>query len=105
MSNQEFDNVDGEMVNEKLQDVPRLFQLWAFKQVMGVAGTMEWDKTVVRNYPSCTVARDICVHVLFCCHEERVATFRLTLDLMEEWLEEVETDPNLLDCIAENAHG
>jgi hypothetical protein len=70
MTNQEFDYVDWEMVYEKLQDVPRLFQLWAIKQVMGVAGNMEWNKTVVRTCPTCTVARDMCAHVLFCCHEE-----------------------------------
>ncbi len=85
----------------KLREVPRLFQLWACKQVMGVAGMMEWDKTVVRNCPSCMVARDTCAHVLFCCHQGRVETLRHTLDLMEEWLEEAETDPDLLDCIAE----
>ncbi len=28
-----------------------------------------------------------------------------TLNLMEEWLEEAETEPELLDCIAEFAQG
>jgi hypothetical protein len=32
-------------------------------------------------------------------------TFQHTLGLMEEWLEEAETDPDLLDCIAKFAHG
>jgi hypothetical protein len=105
LSNQEFDYVDWELVYEKLRDVPRLFQLWLCKQVMGVAGTMEWDKTAVRSCPSCMVARDTCIHVLFCSHKGRVETFKHTLDLMEEWLEDAETDPNLLDCIAEYAHG
>ena len=45
--NQEFDRVDWEMVYETLREVPRLFQLWARKQVMGIAGTMEWDKTYI----------------------------------------------------------
>jgi hypothetical protein len=31
--------------------------------------------------------------------------FRHTLDLMEEWLREAGTDPDLLDCIAKYAHG
>ena len=84
MTNQEFDYMDWEMVHEKLQDVPRLFQLWALKQVMGVTGTMEWDKTVVRTCPSCTVARDMCAHVIICCHEGKVETLRHTVD---EWLE------------------
>jgi hypothetical protein len=47
LSHQMFDYVDWEMVYGMLRDVPRLFQLWVCKQVMGVAGTMEWDKSVV----------------------------------------------------------
>jgi hypothetical protein len=42
-----FNLVDWEMVYQKLQDVPKMFQLWACKQVMGIAGTMEWDKAIV----------------------------------------------------------
>ncbi len=105
LTNQEFDYVDWEMVYEKLQDVPRLFQLWTFKQVMGATWTMEWDKTSARTCPSCMVARDMYAHVLFCCHKGRVEMFRHPLDLMEEWLEEAENDPDLLDCIAKYAHG
>ncbi len=85
--------------------MPRLSQLWAFKQVMEGAGTMEWGKTAVRTCPSCIVARDTCAHVHFCCHKGRVDTFRHTLDLTEEWLEEAETGPDFLDCIAEYANG
>jgi hypothetical protein len=48
-----FDLVDWETVYQKLWDVPKMFQLWAFKQVMGIAGTMEWDKAIVRKCPSC----------------------------------------------------
>ena len=48
-----FDKVDWEMVHKTLHEVPRLFQQWACKQVMGIAGTMEWDKTKVRMCPSC----------------------------------------------------
>ncbi len=103
--NQEFDYVDWEMVYKKLRKVPRLFQLWACKQVMGIAGTMEWDKTTIQKCPSCLSARNTCKHVLFCCHEERVETIIHTLNLMAEWLEEVETKPDLLDCIAECAQG
>jgi hypothetical protein len=66
---------------------------------------MEWDKTVVKKCPSCMGARDTCAQVLSCCHKGRVETFRRILGLMEEWLEEAETDPDLLDCIVEFAHG
>jgi hypothetical protein len=46
LNNQEFDLVDLVMIYLKLREVPELFQLWACcKEVMGIAGTMEWDKT------------------------------------------------------------
>jgi hypothetical protein len=46
MHPQKFELVDWEMVHLQLSCVPKLFQLWACKQVMGIAGTMEWDKTI-----------------------------------------------------------
>jgi hypothetical protein len=102
---QEFDYVDWEMVYDTLRTVPRLFQVWACKQVMGIAGTMEWDRSTVRYCPSCTEEQDTCAHVLSCCHEGRVATLKHTLELAEDWLVDAETDPDLLDCIMEYAHG
>jgi hypothetical protein len=50
--------VDWEIVYRTLRNVPKLFQLWASNQVMGIAGTMEWDKSVVWKCPSpsCTLA-------------------------------------------------
>jgi hypothetical protein len=44
MYSQQFELVDWEMVHLQLNSIPKLFQLWACKQVMGIAGTMEWDK-------------------------------------------------------------
>ena len=102
---QEFEYIDWEMVYETLRTVPWLFQVWACKQVMGVAGTMEWGRSTVRVCPSCTVERDTCAHVLSCCHEGRVATLKHTLELTEEWLVDADTNPDLLNCIMEYAHG
>ena len=36
---QQFDSVDWEMVHEALNRVPRMFQIWACKQVMNIAPT------------------------------------------------------------------
>jgi hypothetical protein len=105
-SPQNFDRVDWEMVYKMLHEVPRMFQQWACKQVMvmGIAGTMEWDKTVVRKCPSCMQVRDTCAHVLFCDHAGCVETLHHTIGLLEVWLEEAGTNPDLLDCIAEYAY-
>jgi hypothetical protein len=102
---QVFNLVDWEMVHKTLQGVPKLFKQWACKQVMEIAGTMEWDKAERKKCPSCMQARDTCVHVLFCNHAGRVETLEHTIDLMEKWLCKGDTDPNLLDCIAEYAYG
>jgi hypothetical protein len=66
---QEFDLVDWEMIYLKLRGMPKLFQLWACKQVMGISGTMEWDKMVIWKCPSCLQERNTCAHIHFCCHE------------------------------------
>jgi hypothetical protein len=72
---------------------------------MGIEGTNEWDGTVIRKCPSCMQERKTCTHVLFCNHTGWVETLKHTIDLMEDWLEAVDTDPDLLDCITDYAHG
>ena len=105
LCNQEFNRVDWEMVYETLNNVPQLFQVWACKQGLGIACPVEWDRSVVRKCRSCTIARDTCKHVLHCRSEGRVETLQHTLDLTEEWLEDKETDTELMDCMMELAHG
>jgi hypothetical protein len=60
-----FKMMDWKIVYNTHKAVPKLFQMWACRQVMGVTGTMEWDKTVVCKFPSCLQERDTCAHVLF----------------------------------------
>ncbi len=50
------------------------------------------------------IERDTCAHVLHCCHQGKMETLKHTLELMEEWLIEADTEPDLLDCIMEYAH-
>ena len=93
------------MVYDTLRSVHWLFQVWTCKQVMGNAGAMEWDRSTLRYCPSCTVEQDTCAYVNFCRQEGRVDALKHTLELAEEWLVDAETDPDLLDCIMEYAHG
>ncbi len=66
---------------------------------------MEWDKSKVWKCPSCMKKRNTCRHVFFCDHVGRVQTLHHSIDLAETCLEEADTDPDLLDCIAKNAYG
>jgi hypothetical protein len=79
-----FDMVDWEIVYLTLWEVSKLFQLWAYKQVMGAAGTMEWDKTVVGKHPCCLQEQDTWAQDLFCCHDGRVETLYHTISLIKD---------------------
>ena len=50
------------LVHIKLHEVPRLFQLWAYKQVMNIVGTnliQSWYKP--HNYSTCSVGKCLLV--------------------------------------------
>jgi hypothetical protein len=75
---------------------------------MGIApanANIPWDKTINPLCPSCTLVPKTCLHILFCNHAGRVDVHMKSIDLMKQWLTEVDTDPELLDCIVEYAQG
>ena len=106
---QEFDLADWEMVHSALNFVPRLFQIWICKQVMGIAGTFQFRSRYEENTgpmcPSCTVEEETCAHVLRCREQGRVAALMGSIDLLDDWLEENDTDPVLHEGILRYARG
>jgi len=75
-----FVQVDWTNVNKALHEVPRLFQLWACKQVNDIAGTNsrlnKCDGTHSPLCPSCLTAKETCAHVLMCEEADRVKCSR-----------------------------
>jgi hypothetical protein len=105
---EEFNNVNWEMVYLALHQVPRMFQVWACKQVMNIApanGNRPWETDLCPLCPSCAQVRETCSHVLNCNHDGRVEDLLQSIDLMDNWMMEVNTDPTLRRCIAEYAAG
>ncbi len=83
-----------------------MFQIWACKQVMDIApanGNRPWEKDLCPLCPSCAQVNEICLHILFCNHAGRVDELMKSIDLLEQWLVEVDTDPDLSNCIVEYA--
>ena len=82
----QFKEVDWEMVHTALHALPRMFQIWACKQVMGVAGTNLFQSKYRPNHdpmcPSCTRSVESCSHVLHCPEEGRVDTLLGTIDFL-----------------------
>ena len=104
----QFDEVDWDHVYETLHGVPRMFQVWACKQVMDIAPTFynlskytDQDK----KCPSCNCKVETCAHILECEEEGRVEAMNLTIDMLELWMIQEQTDPGLQDCIIQYARG
>jgi hypothetical protein len=104
----QFDTIDWEVVHTALCRVPRIFQIWACKQVMDIApanGNLPWEKDLCPLCPSCAQVNETCLHILFCNHAGWVDALMKSIDLLEQRLVEVDTDPNLSSCIVEYARG
>jgi len=110
MDHQQFAEVAWEHVYRTLrEEVPRMFQVWACKQVMGIAGTFHNLK--IRRArdddicPSCDECSETCAHVLQCSDAGRVEAMLLTIDLMKKWLLKIGTDGGLVTALVRYAAG
>ena len=107
MSPDAFDEVDWPHVHRTLhEEVSRLFQVWACKQVMNIAAT---NKNLSRRHrdgrsdkcPCCTIHVETAEHILLCPEVGRVEAFQLCTTALERWLDEADTNPDLTDSIVE----
>lgn len=109
MGAEPFNEVAWRQVYDALHEVPRLFQLWACKQVMEVAGTnvnqAQYKEGHDPHCPSCSVARETCSHVLHCNEAGRVDALERSIVLLENWLKEVGTEPTLRRSLVRFARG
>ena len=68
-------------------------------------GNRPWERALCPLCPSCTQAREMCTHILWCNDEGRVDTLMKSVDLLASWMMEANTDPNLRECIVDYAKG
>ena len=108
MSPDAFDKVDWPHVHPTLHEkVSRLFQVWACKQVMNIAATNKnlrsWRHCdgCSDKCPCCTIHVETAKHVLLCLEVARVEAFQLCMTALEWWLDEADTDLDLMDSIVE----
>ena len=105
----QFNAIAWDVVYTGLHSVPTMFQLWACKQVWNIAGTNDlrskWDGSVDKWCPSCKAVKETTGHVLRCNEVGRVSTLRVTIGMLGQWMEDVDTSPDLRRCILEYAYG
>jgi hypothetical protein len=109
MYKHQFNLIAWEAVYAGLHGVPQMFQLWACKQVWDIAGTnslcSRCDQWIKKWCPCCGRVRETAAHIFSCNEVVRVKTLQATFDFVEEWLEEVDTNPMVVTCVVEYTRG
>ena len=97
-----FQGVAWRQVYDALHEVPRMFQIWACKQVTNIAGVNYNQAVYKANHdpmcPSCNEEEETCRHVLGCDEEGRVKVLNFMIDLLDNWMRMVGTTGPLRNC-------
>ena len=108
-----FDQVAWRPVFDALHSLPRMFQIWAAKQVTGIAGTnlrlhicsRRKPKPHCKLCPSCRVRTEDCDHILTCEESSRVDCLLKSAERLDKWLGEQNTEPRLRVALVKYATG
>ena len=107
MLSDHFQEVAWSQVYDALHEVPRMFQIWACKQVTNIAGVNSNQAVYKANHdpicPSCNEEEETCRHVLGCDEEGRVKALNCTIDLLDNWMRTVGTNGQLEYCLTASA--
>ncbi len=103
-----FNKVGWDSVHSTLHSVLRLFQVWASKHVLGIAGTMKFlshqdDRKSV--CPSCLSCEEACSHIALCPEIRRTKAFQQSVAGITSWMAENTTHPDIKAVITAYAIG
>jgi hypothetical protein len=100
-----FDLIDWETVNRTLHQVPKLFQLFACKQVFSVSAVFK-NLSRQKQYshlspycPCCTIAIEDCEHVLTCPEVGRLQNLVRQAEMLHIWLQKTGAPDGLTTAI------
>jgi hypothetical protein len=102
---EQFDAVAWKQIHRSLHQAPKMFQMFAFKQVFDVSAVFnnlskqEKYKHLGKMCPCCTYRVETAGHILTCEEEGRVTNFLRQADVLERWLRAVGTDWELSELI------
>jgi hypothetical protein len=99
LSFDQFDQVDWKSIHRTLHVLPRLFQLWASKHVLGIAGTIKFLANQDNRSPlcpSCLECNKTGKHIARCAEVGRAAAFSQSTQELKRWMEDHNTHPDLL---------
>jgi hypothetical protein len=104
LSNEQFDQVDWRSVYNTLHGLPRLFQLWASKHVLGIAGTIKFllqqdNRSPI--CPSCQGCAKTCQHITRCPEVGWTAAYIQSIQEVDRWMSAQDTHPDLRQLLTE----
>jgi hypothetical protein len=89
INEEQFDEIYWPACYSALSATKRMFQIFACKQTMGIAGCNNnlayYTPGHDRRCPSCGVARETCAHILACEESGRVEVLHKSIDLLDQW--------------------
>ncbi len=92
----QFDKVDWDHVSPTLTQLPKMFQIWVAKHVMGAAGTMAYLHHQTGESPlcpSCQQERETAQHITHCQEAGRQAALSASIQSLAVWMASEHTDP------------
>jgi hypothetical protein len=109
LNEEQFDEVYWPACYRALSEVPRMFQLFASKQTLGIAGCNVNQAYYTPGHdplcPSCRVVPETCGHILECDEAGRVEVLQRSIDFLDKWLKEKGTEHNLRKFLVRYARG
>jgi hypothetical protein len=99
-----FNEVDWKSVHDTLHAIPKMFQIWAAKQVLDIAGTMKFLSYQDKRSPLCPSCKrcvEDCGHILICPESGRTEAFTESVEYLDHWMRDNHTHRGLARLLRE----
>jgi len=110
LSAEQFEEVDWKITHHTLHAVPKMFQLFACKQVFGISavlGNLAKQKAYAHlgnKCPCCTMCKETTAHLLLCQEEGRRKCVDQQIQLISDWLYTSGTNKDLIQVLLTFLH-
>ncbi len=108
LSGKGFNKVGWDSVHGALHSVLQLFQVWASKHVLGIAGTMKFlshQDGCKPVCPSCLACEETCSHIARCLEARHMAAFQQSVSGVTSWMADNATHPDVKAVVTACALG
>lgn len=99
-----FDMVDWDAIGDAQALFPEGFLKWISKHVTSFCGAGKmikiWEVLDNGQCPGCNMENEEARHVLACNNADVISKFSMAMEVLEQWMIEKDTCPELMDCVS-----